>query len=294
MNRIDGYINLDEILNSMGVDTTSFDTIISSGLVEEIAEDVYSFTYNNEKYYYKYSQIFSPYSELIGECLLDDLNIPHVSYDLATLCGRNGVVSKDFTKDNAKYVSGLEILENYTNTRGVQISIFNNLEDIWNALDLYFKDNRNKDEIVAKLMNNITDLFMFDMLVSNNDRNVTNWGIEIDGDNINLSKIYDNQRIGYNYKNNPVLDMNVSKENDDSLYENLEYFLNISDSSYREKLNGMMWIISEENILDVFRRIELKTDTKMPDTVKNSYLDFFNKHRDKITEVVENTNKKNM
>ena len=294
MNRIDGYINLDEILNSMGVDTTSFDTIISSGLVEEIAEDVYSFTYNNEKYYYKYSQIFSPYSELIGECLLDDLNIPHVSYDLATLCGRNGVVSKDFTKDNAKYVSGLEILENYTNTRGVQISIFNNLEDIWNALDLYFKDNRNKDEIVAKLMNNITDLFMFDMLVSNNDRNVTNWGIEIDGDNINLSKIYDNQRIGYNYKNNPVLDMNVSKENDDSLYENLEYFLNISDSSYREKLNGMMWIISEENILDVFRRIELKTDTKMPDTVKNSYLDFFNKHRDKITEVVENTNRKNM
>lgn len=298
MNRINGYINLEEILASIGVDTTSFDTISKSDLIKDYDDIdtsvVFKFPYNNEEYYYKYELVSNPYSELIGSFLLDDLNIGHVSYDLAILKDKKGNISKNFRKENVKYISGLEILENYTTARDSLIGIYNNLEDIWRALELYFKDYKNRDEIVANLMDKLVDLFIFDILVSNSDRNPTNWTVTIDNDKVDLGLIYDNARIGLNTRNNPVLAMNVDETVDDNLYANLEHFLKISDASYRERLEDRLKIISEENIINVFDRIKDKTGTEMSNVDKEGYLKFFNRHREKILEIMENTNRKSM
>ena len=77
MNRIEGYINLDEVLKNKNVDITNIDTIIQSPLVKTTANsnNMLLLELDNELYYFKYKKFISPYNELIINELAYDFGI---------------------------------------------------------------------------------------------------------------------------------------------------------------------------------------------------------------------------
>lgn len=101
MTRTKGFIELDEMLQEIGVDTRVTRFIKESPKVNVIHDNqmslVFSFDYHGETYYYKFTNAknSSPYNELVAEELAKDFGIPCVSYDLAVLGDiREGNISK--------------------------------------------------------------------------------------------------------------------------------------------------------------------------------------------------------
>lgn len=114
-----------------------------------------SFKYNEIEYFYKYDYPrepfrVSPYNELVACEIADDLFIPHVNYNLASICGFKGLISK--------------------------CNIYlNNLEDIWITLEEYYDRNLDYQNVVSKVMQKIVNMFIFDILIGQVDRDATNW-----------------------------------------------------------------------------------------------------------------------
>jgi len=112
MKRDNGFIILDNILN---IDSTKNFIELYNSLSENpnihIVKHCYSpyeqlvfyFIYHGEKYYFKYDSFAPAYNELIAEEIASDLNIPHLHYDLASIGQFQGVLSKDYKKEDAKY-----------------------------------------------------------------------------------------------------------------------------------------------------------------------------------------------
>ena len=72
----------------------------------------------------------------------------------------------------------------------------NNLYDIWNVLEIYAKIN-NLDFNIEEIMNNLINMFIFDIITSQGDRHADNWSIiKNNKDNsIRLCPLYDNSGI---------------------------------------------------------------------------------------------------
>lgn len=122
-----GYINLDKILELSPI--TNFEELVealknnkkvnipSINNSNNDTQLVFSFKYNNIEYFYKYDcprEPFRvcPYNELVACEIADDLCIPHINYDLASVCGFKGLISKDFRQNGVQYISGEEFLIN--------------------------------------------------------------------------------------------------------------------------------------------------------------------------------------
>ena len=282
MDRENGYLVLDSVLDELGINTSSINSIFKSENVTSFGSPSsgnFSFIYNDSRYYFKpYITYYSdPYFELIAGCILDDLNMKHVEYDLAKIKKSNflGVISKDFKIKGATYVTGEELLSNsFDDSTGRH----NNLEDIWTALDNWYRDKPNKDEIVAYLMDKIVDLYLFDIFICQSDRHPNNYQIvELDG-KIDLVPIYDNEEYGRVIPNS----IKVDRYGYGQISDNLRQFLEVSDIRYSNRIKDRLWVISEDNIDKIFTRIEEKTKYPMPEDIKQKYRDFFEVNRYKI------------
>ena len=223
--------------------------------------------------------------------------MPHATYDLAIHKKRKGVLTKDFRKKDKKYVNGLSILEEYFKHNKSDDSDYlsmkyNNLDDIWNALEYRYKDKPNKKEIVSKLMNQLVDLLIFDILVANSDRTYNNYQIEEGEDDINLAPIFDNEGVLYNCNNISfyVEDSNNNLRNSNP-YVELEKFLDYGDSAYINRIKDKLWIISDDNIEKVYEKISRKTGFEIPDGLAVDYMKEFMNHREKIEKIIEKYDK---
>ena len=306
--RKEGYLVLDDILKEIGVDLTDYNTIINSPMIERISdgkEEHFSFIYNDTKYYFKIPSWSNPYSELIIDFLADDFGINHVEYDLAMISslGLKGLISKDFKKDNSKYISGEEIVLDYSyhfnNTEEGMNA--NNLEDIWNSLIYKFRDNPNKDEIVAKLMAELVNLYMFDILTYQHDRHYGNWAIEEKDDTYELVPIFDN---GFT----PLVTDDINDDIEEDYYEmefsvlgdytgpldSIKKFSSLSSSDYMETFKNKLWIIDENNIEKVFSGIEEKTKCLIPNDIKINTLRLFKEYHQRLEDFINNKDVRKM
>lgn len=291
MKRKDEFIDVDKMLQEIGITDTSIDNLKKNNKVKFIEhlklfnENIhFSFTHNGITYYFKYDEDINPYNELVAEELAKDFNIPHIKYDLAIYNSKKGVISTDFKEENINYIKGEDILSGFY-IPDDDIEIHNNLEEIWATLEYRYKNHPNKTDITKKLMKRIVDIFMFDIITCQCDRHPNNWQIMESVDDVDVVPIFDNERIiSYIYENNVCLTM--EEKSSGNLYKNLHVFLNVSSEEYYNLIKDKMWIISGENLTSVFKRIEDKTGYPMSLEEKNDYLDAYEIHREKLQRVL--------
>lgn len=300
MERIDGFLNLNEILHvSHEKDIDKFLKKLKKNnkikIIKKRKESVnkqfvFSFIYNNKRYYFKFDSLVDknkdlvyPYNELIAYFIAKDMGLDSIFYDLAIVGEFKGVISKDFKEKNAKYIAGDELLKCIY---GEDFSEHNSLIDIWHALEIYYQDLFNKKAVVSGIMYDLVKMFIFDMLLGNEDRHCSNWGIveQLDGSK-NLQPIYDNSRIVTDWA--ILLNMGLNIDNKTrSIEELVERFQRESSDEFSLMLSNFLWVISEENIRKIFDLIEEQTKSSISQNIKDWYLtrfeDYYNFYYDII------------
>ena len=171
-----------------------------------------------------------------------------------------GVISENFIKENDKFILLYDVLNEYFEEN--ETLEHNNFKDIYNALEYKY------DSLIAsKLINELKDVYIFDILVANIDRHDKNIGI-IENDTISLSPLFDNEKI-------------LSK---DSIYEEI-YSLRLDDKyneEIKDKLEEKLWIIDSDNISKVFDRIENYINSNIPDYIKDESRYRFSENKKRI------------
>lgn len=244
---------------------------------------VYTLNTNNKTYYFKYIDYISDvYNELIAEEIAKDYNIPHIHYDLASYNGNIGVISESFLKEDEVYTSISNILKKvYLNDD----KNHNNLTDLWDTFDILF----NNEELTSKLINKIINIFIFDILIANNDRHDENYGIITSNNNIDVSPIHDNSCMLSEislYDN----EYGIMVEQDDN--DTIEDFLNISSPEFTELLKSKLWIIEEDNINKILDRVEKRINRKIEDNIKDKIKNKFSLQLNKLNSYIKNNYKK--
>lgn len=282
MDRVNGFIDVDKLLNIPKreiYDVTELlkflfknnnTVVVCKGRMN--SQFVLSFDYNGETYYFKFDSFVNPYNELIFYYLALDMGINSLPYDIAKLGVYEGVISKDFKVPGAKYISGRKILNI---SHGKDFNKYNTLEDIWADLEDYFKNRKDRQKIVAKLMDKLVRIFIFDLLIGQEDRHPDNWGIvKYPNGEVDLQVNLDNSR---GLVDHPIMTRHQLTMNRDYIYveDMIEKFQIVSSDEFSSVLPNYLWIISKENILKTFAKIEKQTGTLMPEKLKNEYLQKF-------------------
>lgn len=313
INRNRGYINIDEILELPPV--TSFEELIevlknnNKVAIKSISTSngnlqlVFSFKYQETVYFYKYDRPrepfkISPYNELVAGEIADDLLIPHVDYDLATISDFKGLISKNFQQDDVKYISGKEFLiNNHPLGKKENIANLNNLEEIWIALENHYNLNPKYQSTISEVMKKIVNMFLFDIITGQVDRGDSNWWlVEYPNGTLDLQPLFDNIRIlvlhhqlaTERYPEVSKLLLTVSQDTDRFCEDNLEEFLKVSDKEFSQILFNSFWTISPENLKEIFTRIENKTGYPMPNELKQFYLKEFASQLSFLTDTYNN------
>lgn len=315
MQRIDGYIDLCEILDipyKNYLDTPEGYDLLYDLLRSK--EDVnitkyhpgsllsFSFAWNHQTFYFKFNSNISSYNELIMEEVLQDLGFVHPVYDLAALGNIKGVVSANYRVVSATYVSGYDVLKDaffdeakklvmcFSKTsfdKHKLLDPFNNLEDIWYALEHRYQNREDKEEIVRHLMQKFVDMFLFSCLTSQSDYQFDNWSIiEYEDGTADLEFCCDNDRCMVGDPKILFLSLFVSHSQNvfcrygivcnATLGENLLRFHKISPREDIAKLKDMLFALESERLKDYFARIQNKTGVMVPASVQvENYEKFF-------------------
>ncbi|MCI5967653.1 MAG: HipA domain-containing protein [Tenericutes bacterium] len=288
MKQINGYIDVNEMLREIGVTDTSLDELKNTDKINLIFQSstgiTFSFKYEGKEYFYKYNETAALYSELVAEELAQDFGIDHVNYYLALFDNHRGCISESYKKANVDYTLGSELLSEcyYYMTENRNIEEFNNLEAIWDALEYRYANNPNKDQIISDLMNQIVNMFIFDIIICNYDRHSDNWEIMESSDEIKLSPIYDNEGILTTSGKNAFVSMGLEEKTYSMIWKTIADFQKVSSSEFSDIIKEKLWIISEENLINIFTRIENKTGIPMSDIYKKYYLQEYKSHKNRI------------
>lgn len=289
MTRIDGFIDISEMLQEIGVDTINLESIFASPIIDRIGGCRYhfSFDYKCDKYFFKIRDYdnnnlydtYSVYNELIVEELTRDYGIPCIAYDLAVLGSYQGVLSKNYKLENANYVYGYDLLNDYEKSAGHPGS--NTLPNIWRALEYRYRNNFNKREIISNLMKKIVDIYLFDIITCQSDRHSSNWQIMENDDNIDVAPLYDNECILKRRLDLVTVALSMCG-GDQLLWESIKQFQNVSSEEYRNIIKEKIWIISDSNLKAVFERVENKIGCSIPEKYKYYLSGDYETHEGKL------------
>ncbi len=283
MDRVNGFIDVDKLLDVPRKEIYDVTKLLKFLLKNNNtlvvckrrmnSQFVLRFDYNGETYYFKFDSFVNPYNELMFYYLALDMGIDSLHYDIAKLGVYEGVISKDFKVSGAKYIPGGDILKKYHDKK--LYGKYNTLEDIWADLEDYFKDRKDMQKIVAKLMDKLVRIFIFDLLIGQEDRHPDNWGIvKYPNGEVDLQVNLDNSR---GLVDHPIMVRHQLTMNRDYIYveDVIEKFQIVSSDEFSSILPNYLWVISKENILKTFAKIEEQTGVSMPEELKNEYLQKF-------------------
>ena len=250
--------------------------------IKIISEESYGnkviFIYNGKKYYCKKSNnIDNIYNELIACRIGKAMGISCCEYYPAEYNGFVGVVSEYY--ENPKAISIEDYLKGKFKT---DFSIHNNIIDL---RDCFYMDF---DELTAnRLTNDLIDIFMFDAIIGNADRNITNYMIIIDGENTRFAPLFDCENM---LDDNAIYDGNYSLGVDEKDYKNKEEnnilykFLDWSDIEIYKRFLRYLELIKEEQIKEIFENIG--KSMIIEDSIKNKILKKFEINRSMITNYI--------
>jgi len=322
MKRVNGYRDLDEyfkrILKRKNIDRDILEA--KKVIRQELggASSMFWFKYFGVDVLFKcFESEYQVFSELISQELANHLGFRTAQYDAATFEGRKGVISYNFKKEGYTYVPLFEILDEYEanirydekdhNTfKDYYISeyisqdrdyIITNLEDIWNALEMYFTKFPNKNDIVENLMDKLTDYFCYQIISGNYDLHASNILVAIAKDNTDadLAPIYDNEdmfqlseKVIYKFPNTPRL--MVSREDvviGLTAHEMLEEYLKISDGYFVGKFKRLVSQLNQDTIFELIKEVEKRIEIEIPYDIKFNISMEFNNNLNEINKIIE-------
>ncbi len=287
-----GVIQLDFVLKEIGIgDISSENDKIKK--IPRMGGTSFSFAYQKKLYFYKDNpeNPLLAINEIIASYLAKDFQIPFVEYQLAQYQQQLGVLSRDFRKPDTINIKGTGILMDFWKTNYLDTFQKNYLEGIWVALEDYCKNYPNRKELVKKLMNQLIHIFVFDILIRNNDRFSENWFLEVGKEDINIGPVFDNERmlakeddsLGY-YVQLTTLEKEEGQQN---IWEAIQDFQDVSSQEYTNLLQDKLWIISRENIISIFDRMQKEMGYEIPNDWKAYYLVEFENHKQKIERILK-------
>ena len=217
---------------------------------------------DGEKYFFKEASR-ELYKELVVDELAKDMGINCVSYDIADVLGRYGLISKDLNSGNNRYIPTINVLSSF-----YQMDYYPLLKQYNNLRDISFMLSHMYDPITAKkLIEQLEKICIFDRLTGNPDRNITNYGF-----------IYNDETVDFVILDNTAC-MDTDAINDD------EYLLKISHNKddfydyFSDKIPLFLEYINEDHIEDAFKRVEMKIHAQIDEKTKRNIKEFFNTNK---------------
>ena len=140
------------------------------------SHNIYNFKIDNDIYYFKEVPNRELVMEMISKSIAFLLGIPYLKESIAILNDKYGLLSKSYLKENDKSYNLHNLMQNYFYEYNDELldykklASLNNLEDTWFALEDRYED----EDIVKSLMDGITNIFMFDLLIGESDRTLRN------------------------------------------------------------------------------------------------------------------------
>lgn len=297
MNRIDGYLDIDSYFNKK-YGTTDTKKLIKAKAISEscYSHSHYWFLLDDGIYYFKDSG-FS-FREVITSYMAKDMGLNSLEYHMAEFHGERGVISKKYTRDDMKYITiddviiefcirNRNLVETLSKTPGIAPidASNNNLELIWMALDSYFPKRVNE---VAKIMENIVDIFIFKLIIRNSDALPYNIEIGFNDKEICIAPIFDNE---YSLWPEQIdFPMKVSYESGHDYGEVLEEFLLISSEEFIARFLELYSYMTPRYIYELIDRLEKEEEYKLNDFNKNIIIMGYNKSIEIVDEVLKKLN----
>lgn len=264
-------------------------------------EDLKSFSIENKKdllkklyVLYKNSQINSSYMLILDYDRIDELSENSINNYLKKIDQIFKTLSDMYESDFMMYKNG--------------IVKANNLFDLWSVIDMYCKINEFTVQDANIIIKKLVDVYLYDIITSQGDRHSNNWGIIVNKNTmeIRLSPLYDNSNMcNLNrskaikaiqiYINNlndkeefgpkEVRTLNRLKEaiyheksslkvipedgqNRSNNIKMINEFVNISAQEEINELLEKINKLSEENLNNMYRRIEDRIGIIIPNAIK--------------------------
>ena len=259
-------VNLDKIINK--------DNLIPNF---KGSHTIYNFKMDNDTYYFKEVPNRELVMEMISKSIAFLLGIPYLKESIAILNDKYGLLSKSYLKDDDKSYSLHNLMQNYfygNNDDELldyrKLASLNNLEDIWFALEDRYEDN----DIVKKLMEGITNIFMFDLLLKESDRTLKNIEIIENGTDIKLAPLYDTSSIFSDTNTKLGIDEEDYLKND---IDKLNKFLEYSDNSSKEKFYSYLETLDSIGIEKIIEETEKENNIIISNDLKDELITKFNK-----------------
>lgn len=249
--------------------------ILNNNELERIKSGKHYVTINDKNFYVKKVKDINDGVELVMEHLAKLVNINSVHYERLVIDDEVYYLSEDLN-NSGNYLSAKYVL-----------MYKNNISDMFDVL------NKNYDsENILYLIDEIIKIFIFDILTINYDRHLNNWGFTFKNGKIDKVHILDNEFAFYKldkvklaFKDTPSTLFNRSIDILDRNIEELEYFLNTSDTYYQELFKSMYRTLNPEVIKETFESVEQKYGINIDS--KNILLNNYIENYDKIGELLK-------
>ena len=258
-------VNLDKIINK--------DNLIPNF---KGSHTIYNFKMDNDTYYFKEVPNRELVMEMISKSIAFLLGIPYLKESIAILNDKYGLLSKSYLKDDDKSYNLHNLMQNYFYENNDdelldyrKLASLNNLEDIWFALEDRYEDN----DIVKKLMEGITNIFMFDLLLKESDRTLKNIEIIENGTEIKLAPLYDTSSIFSDTNTKLGIDEEDYLKND---IDKLNKFLEYSDNSSKEKFYSYLETLDSIGIEKIIEETEKENNLIISNDLKGELIAKFN------------------
>ena len=258
-------VNLDKIINK--------DNLIPNF---KGSHTIYNFKMDNDTYYFKEVPNRELVMEMISKSIAFLLGIPYLKESIAILNDKYGLLSKSYLKDDDKSYNLHNLMQNYfygNNNDELldyrKLASLNNLEDIWFALEDRYEDKN----IVKNLMDGITNIFMFDLLVGESDRTLRNIEIIESYNTVTLAPLYDTSSILADKSTALGVDENDYLKSD---LDKLDKFIENSDTAYKEKFYSYLNTLDSIGIEKIIEETERENDFIIDNNLKNEIITKFN------------------
>ena len=239
---------------------------------------------DNKKYLFKCgASNYEIYAELISSELAHQCGFPTAEYDIATVNGKTGVVTPSFLNMGDIIISGEKYLKDAD-----EIALQNNFP-------YHFKENSikniyeavlmidGKTDNVNKILFDLLQLWCFDIVILESDRNKTNWSIIRNREgNARLAPIYDCSTMArmntdivsvvgnlrsenqiYNIIDSIQYSLKINDEKDCNFYRDLEYLC----QRFPNEISLILESIKKINVDKAIEKVEDKINEGMEEKV---------------------------
>lgn len=295
MKRHDGYLLLNDLLDKDEIEILNTKSITKIG-----ASDNKWIVINGKRFFIKNNEdwerelVCSEFSHLLG--------LDSVSYYIALINGDKYIISEDYQKQDKKYISGSTIIDDFyfgikkenpeyfNDSRIKNETIYtiarmflNNLDNIWSALLYKYKNNINREYIVAKLVTELEKRFLVrSVLLMDNDYHSDNWCIE-EGEDVDLVPGYD---YGSCLKGG-FLGMPFGVFIDDTCDSHLIQFETYLDYTAKESVDKFIELFEKatpELFCKAIENVEEKIETKL--TKRDELIEFYTNNYDELKKLI--------